>query len=158
MYCKQTGGGRGKHIQTKATTNWLAFVDWEGKKDREMRGESPLWLYSQPLQITIAPVFLLKFLLCWLRSLLNLLIWVCLETFPHGERIKQYGCMPHGWTVLEVVDHSRVEDVEVYRVMTLPGLHFSHCTCSGVRGCFPVLCHVPFLKRFSSAIEVALST
>lgn len=43
---------------------------------------------------------------------------------PHGGRIKQCGCMPHGCTVLELVDHNGVEDAEVYRVMTLPGCVF----------------------------------
>lgn len=38
------------------------------------------------------------------------------------------------------------------------GCIFPTAPCSGVRACFPVCSHIPFLKCFSSAIEVAQST
>ena len=70
---------------------------------------------------------------------------------PHGGRIKQYGCTPHGCTVLEVVDHSGLEDAEVYRVTTLPGLRLFQCTLQWCEGLLPCLfsCSLPKMPLLS---------
>lgn len=57
----------------------------------------------------------------------------------HGGSMRQYGCMLHSCTVLEVVDHHVLEDAEVYRVMTLSRLRLSHCTLRWCEGLFPHL-------------------
>lgn len=57
---------------------------------------------------------------------------------PHRGRSKQHDCEPLGCTALEVIDHSGLEDAEVWRVMTLPGLHLYNCSlqeCEGLLSC-----------------------
>ena len=135
-------------------------MEQEGKNGRELRGDRSCWLHGLSHKITMVAVSLLKLhALLTQESSQPADLGLFSNIGCHGGRIKQYDCTPHGCTVLEGVDHSRLEDAEVYRVMTPPGLRLCHSTPQWrVRACLPVCSHVPFLKGFSSATEVALGT
>lgn len=73
---------------------------------------------------------------CWLRSLLNLLIWICLELLAlTGEWLRHMAVQ--SWKWLTTMDRRTAEAYGV--IMTLPVLCPPHCTLQWCEGLLPCL-------------------